>query len=72
MLAFALCASFDVARALKVPPPLPRTVAFSPKPDAPGYFEMRQAKFFQDGTVKGGNAVSRMNPFSRRPRKVKL
>jgi len=52
MMAFALCSSFEVAGALKIPPPLPRTVQFSPKPDSPGYYEMRQAKFFQDGSVR--------------------
>jgi hypothetical protein len=51
MYAFALCTDLDVPRALKVPPPLPRTVAFSPSPNAPGQFEMRQAKFFNDGQV---------------------
>eukprot|EP00614_Pseudopedinella_elastica_P000841 CAMPEP_0172597106 /NCGR_PEP_ID=MMETSP1068-20121228/17054_1 /TAXON_ID=35684 /ORGANISM="Pseudopedinella elastica, Strain CCMP716" /LENGTH=207 /DNA_ID=CAMNT_0013396473 /DNA_START=46 /DNA_END=669 /DNA_ORIENTATION=+ len=51
MMAFGLCTEFKVARALKIPPPLPRTVYFSPKEDHPGEFEMRQAKFFESGQV---------------------
>ncbi len=51
MYAFALCTDLDVPRAFKVPPPLPRTVAFTPSPDAPGQFDMRQAKFFNEGQV---------------------
>jgi len=51
MMAFALCTEFKVPRALKIPPPLPRTVFFSPKEGHPGEFEMRQAKFFEGGQV---------------------
>jgi len=61
MMTFALCTDFDLARALKIPPPLPRTVQFSPATvdkdldTASGTlgkrFEMRQAKFFASGQV---------------------
>lgn len=51
MVAFALCTDFDTARALKIPPPLPRSVAFSPSPGESFKFEMRQAKFFENGQV---------------------
>jgi len=51
MMAFALCTDLDLPRALHIPAPLPRTVAFSPVEGVPGRFEMRQAKFFDDGQV---------------------
>jgi hypothetical protein len=52
MVAFALCTNFDTARTLKIPAPLPVSVFFSPAAnEVPGLFEMRQAKFFEDGQV---------------------
>jgi hypothetical protein len=51
MIAFALSTDFDTARALRIPPPLPRSVAFSPAPGENFKFEMRQAKFFENGQV---------------------
>ena len=53
MMGFALCTSFELAGALRIPPPLPRTVQFSPSPKGNGMYEMRQAKFFEDGQVSG-------------------
>jgi len=51
MVSFALCTDLDVPRSLKVPPPLPRSVSFSPAPGENFLFEMRQAKFFEDGQI---------------------
>ena len=59
MVAFALSTSFDTALSLRIPAPLPVSVFFSPvscDDKAPGTctqqeFEMRRAKFFEDGQV---------------------